>query len=169
MQCDAFDGMSTAHGTCQLSLCLSWTAAVARSEFSGSITRIRAESGGVVNCPKNGNRFPCRAVRGIAKRRQDKSQGRFQVDPRKSWSGVFGSEKAGCTFRRSETRLWAGFALFRHPGVFVGACGLSGARASGPGRRDFSGSASLFRGKMREFPDFGGHLDWPAFLVPRLS
>ena len=51
----------------------------------------------------------------------------------------------------------------------MGPWGLSGTRASGRDRRHFSGSASLFRGKMREFRDFGGHLDRPAFLVPRLS
>jgi len=35
----------------------------------------------------------------------------------RSWLEVFGSEKAGWPFRRSETRRWSWLAPFRHPSL----------------------------------------------------
>ena len=41
--------------------------------------------------------------------------GVFSLSEEWSWFDVFSSEKAGCPFRRSETRLWAEFTPFHHP------------------------------------------------------
>jgi hypothetical protein len=42
-------------------------------------------------------------------------RGVLGLSEERSWSEIFSSEKAGCPFRRSETRLFAEFAAIRHP------------------------------------------------------
>ena len=44
-----------------------------------------------------------------------KFMGVFKPLCEKSSFEVIRDQRAGCTFRRSETRLWTGFAPFRHP------------------------------------------------------